>query len=77
MARSIVHGLEREWKGKVQFIHLDFRSPMGKELGRRYGIHHLPALVLLDGAGKVHGKLGMGLRLRADAEAEMETLIQR
>ena len=72
MARSIVHGLEREWKEKVQFIHLDFRSPMGKELGRRYGIHHLPALVLLDGAGKVHG-----LRLRADAEAEMETLIQR
>ena len=77
MAQPIVHGLEREWKEKVQFIHVNFRSPMGKELGRRYGIHHLPVLVLLDGAGQVHKKLGMGLRLRDEAEAEMESLIKR
>ncbi len=72
-----MHGLEREWKEKVQFIHVDFRSPTGKELGRRYAIQHLPALVLLDGAGQVHKKLGIGLHLHTEAEAEFENLIKR
>jgi hypothetical protein len=70
-----VHGLEREWQNKVQFLHVNFRTPLGKELGRRYGIEHLPALVLIDGAGQVRKKLGMGLHLRAEAEGEMTGLV--
>ena len=69
-----MHGLEHEWQKKVQFIHVNFRSPLGKELGRRYQIEHLPALVLLDANGQVHKKLGMGLHLRAEAEAELGSL---
>jgi hypothetical protein len=72
-----VHGLEREWQEKVQFIHVNFRTPLGKELGRRYEVDHLPALVLLDGAGQVRKKLGMGLHLRAEAESEMGSLVGR
>ena len=71
-----MHGLEREWQEKVQFIHVNFRTPLGKELGRRYEIDHLPALVLLDGAGQIRKKLGMGLHLRAEAEAELGSLIK-
>ena len=61
----------------MQFIHVNFRSPLGKELGRRYEIDHLPALVLLDGAGQVRKKLGMGLHLHAEAEAELGSLVGR
>ena len=71
-----MHGLEREWGDKVQFFHVNFRSPAGKELGRRYHVEHLPALLLLCGAGEVQGKFGMGLRLRAEIEAAMEELLE-
>jgi len=60
----------------VQFIHVNFRSLLGKELGRRYEIEHLPALVLLDGAGQVRKKLGMGLHLRAEADLHLASLIE-
>jgi hypothetical protein len=53
---------------------VNFRTPLGKELGRRYEIEHLPALVLIDGDGQVRKKLGMGLRLREEAEAELGIL---
>jgi len=64
-----VHGLERKWREKVQFIHVNFRTALGKELGQRYEIDHLPALVVIDAEGAVRKKLGMGLRLREEAEA--------
>lgn len=70
-----MHGLEREWQEKVQFIHVNFRSPLGKELGRRYEIEHLPALVVIDAHGQVRRKLGMGLHLRAEAEAELGSVV--
>ena len=70
-----MHGLEREWQEKVQFLHVNFRSPLGKELGRRYEIEHLPALLLLDATGKVRKKLGMGLHLRAEAAGELRRLV--
>ena len=71
-----MHGLEQEWEKKIQFIHVNFRSPQGKELGQCYEITHLPALVLLDGAGQVRKKLGMGLHLRAEAESAIGSLVE-
>jgi hypothetical protein len=70
-----VHGLEREWRDRVQFFHVNFRTPLGKELGRRYEIEHLPALVVVDAGGRVRRKLGMGLHLRAEVEAELAGLV--
>lgn len=71
-----MHGLEREWGERVQFLHVNFRSPMGKELGRRYHVEHLPALLLLDGTGQVRAKLGMGLRLRQEIESRLARWIE-
>jgi len=71
-----VHGLEREWGDRVQFFHVNFRSPAGKELGRRYEIEHLPALLLLDGGGKVQANLSMGLHLREEVESRLTRLIE-
>jgi hypothetical protein len=72
-----VHGLERAWQDRIQFIHVNFRTVLGKELGRRYDVDHLPALVLVDKAGQVRKKLGMGLHLREDAEREFSALTAR
>ena len=72
-----MHGLEREWGKRVQFFHVNFRSPAGKELGRRYDVDHLPALLLLDGVGEIQGNFGMGLHLRAEIEAAMEELLEK
>jgi hypothetical protein len=71
-----VHGLEREWGDRVQFFHVNFRSPAGKELGRRYEIEHLPALLLLDGGGKVQANLSMGLHLREEVKSRLTRLIE-
>lgn len=60
----------------MQFFHVNFRSSSGKELGRRYQIEHLPALLLLDGAGQVQAKLGMGFRLREEIETRLAKLIE-
>ena len=71
-----MHGLERAWGKKVQFVHVDFRSPSGKALGRRYHVEHLPVLLLMDGTGQVQSKLGMGLHLREEIEAQLARLIE-
>ena len=70
-----MHGLERDWKDKVQFFHVNFRSPAGKELGRRFGIEHLPGLVLVDATGKVQWRLGIGLPRRAEIESRLSKLV--
>lgn len=71
-----MHGLERKWRNRVQFLHVDFRSVLGKELGRRYEIEHLPALVLMDASGQVRKKLGMGMHLREEVDSQLTKLIE-
>ena len=70
-----MNGLERDWNGKVQFFHLDFRSPLGKELGRRFAVEHLPALLLVDGAGQIQWRLGIGLPRRAEIDSRLAKLV--
>lgn len=53
-ARPMVNGLEKEWGGRVQFLHLEFRNPLGREMGRRFGVDHIPAFLILDGGGQQH-----------------------
>lgn len=72
-----MHGLEREWGAKVQFVHVNFRTPLGKELGARFHIEHLPALLLLDQAGQVQSNFGMSLHLRDEVASQLAKLIER
>ena len=70
-----MHGLERDWKEQVQFFHVDFRSALGKELGRRFEVEHLTALLLVDGVGQVQWRLGIGLPRRAEIETQLAKLV--
>ena len=70
-----MNGLEKKWKEKVRFYHVDFRSRLGKELGRRFQIEHLPALLILDGGGQLQCSLGPGLHLRSEIESRFAKLV--
>ena len=70
-----MNGLEKKWKEKVRFYHVDFRSRLGKELGHRFQIEHLPALLILDGGGQIQWRLGMGLPHRSEIESRFANLL--
>ena len=49
----IVHGLEAEYYGKVQFTYLDADDQATKDFQRSLGFAYQPEFYLLDGAGNV------------------------
>ncbi len=49
----IVHGLEAEYYGKVNFVYLDADDPETASFRREYGFFVQPEFYLLDGEGKV------------------------
>lgn len=53
MAKPVVDGLERELHGKVRFIKVNVGDDDGSEVAMKYGVHGVPAFVMLDGEGRV------------------------
>lgn len=49
----IVHGLEAEYVGRIQFTYLDADDPATKDFQRSLGFAYQPEFYLLDGAGIV------------------------
>jgi thioredoxin-related protein len=49
----MVHGLEAEYVGKVQFTFLDADDQATKDFQRSLGFAYQPEFYLLDGAGNV------------------------
>ena len=74
-ARPIVDGLEKEWAQKVQFLHLEFRSRLGREMGRHFGIEHIPAFLILDGAGQLHWRERNHMPRRSEISAQLKELL--
>jgi len=52
MAKPIVDGLEKQLARQAQVIRLDVTQAMGREAAMRYGVHAVPAFVILDGQGE-------------------------
>jgi hypothetical protein len=48
-----VHGLERDWKGKVNFVYLDIDDPRTDVFKRQLGYQYQPHLLLLDPQGQI------------------------
>ncbi len=74
-ARPIVDGLEKEWGQKVQFLHLEFRSRLGSEMGRQFGVGHIPAFFILDGDGRLRWRKKKLMPLRSEISAQLEELL--
>jgi thioredoxin-related protein len=65
--------LERDLEGQMDVLRLSALSPVGRQLGSRYGVRGVPTFFLFDGEGKMlHYQVG---RLDADrVKAELNTL---
>ncbi len=49
----IVHGLESEYYGKINFVYLDIDDPATKTFQQALGFRYQPQFFLLDGEGNV------------------------
>jgi len=50
---SMVHGLEVQYFGKIQFSYLDADDPNTHEFQRQLGFRYQPEFYLLDGNGNI------------------------
>lgn len=50
---SMVHGLEAEYFGRIQFTYLDADDPLTRDFQRTLGFFYQPEIYLLDGDGKI------------------------
>jgi thioredoxin-related protein len=49
----MVHGLERELGDRVQVLHLNVLSPVGKAAASAYAVRAVPTFVLFDARGEM------------------------
>jgi thioredoxin-like negative regulator of GroEL len=49
----VVDGLERELRGRVAFVKVNVTDDRGADIALRYGIHGVPAFIVLDGNGRM------------------------
>jgi len=54
MAKPIVNGIEKDLKGQAKVVRLNLLSKLGRELARAYGVTVIPAMIVFDGAGRMH-----------------------
>lgn len=53
MAKPVVDGLERELHDRVRFIKVNVHEDEGAEVALKYGVHGVPAFIMLDADGRV------------------------
>ena len=46
-------GIEKDLADRVEVIRLDVWSDVGRVAAQRYGVHGIPTVLVLDGAGQV------------------------
>ena len=49
----IVHGLEAEYAGKINFVYLDIDNPQNDGFKEQLGFRYQPEFYLLDGSGNL------------------------
>ena len=47
----VVHGLEAQYSGKIDFIFLDIDDPVNADLMQSFGFRYQPMFILIDGDG--------------------------
>ncbi len=58
----VVHGLEKQYGDKIQFVYLDVDDPANAALAQQLGRRGQPEFYLLDGRGQVVERWAGGVR---------------
>ena len=70
----IVHGLEAEYWGKINFVYLDIDNPQNETFKEQLGFRYQPEFYLLDGAGSLVQKW-VGFVSEENFTASFDTLV--
>jgi hypothetical protein len=49
--KPVVHGLEAEYWGRLDFVYLDREAPENREVVQKYGVTYQPVFILVDPDG--------------------------
>lgn len=71
----MVHGLEAEYAGKIQFTFLDADDPQTDRFQSALGFQYQPEFYLLDADGKILKKW-IGFTSKEDFQAEFSKYVQ-
>ena len=71
----MVHGLEAQYSGQIDFFYLDAGNPATQEYQQNFGFQYQPYFVLLDGDGK-EVKRWAGAVDRDEFETAFSTLLK-
>jgi thioredoxin-related protein len=71
----MVHGLEAQYSGKIEFFFLDADDPATQEYQQEFGFQYQPYFILLDGNGK-ETKRWAGAVTRSEFEVAFSTTIK-
>ncbi len=71
----VVHGLEAQYFGQIEFSYLDIDDPLVEPFKQQFSFRYQPMFVLLDGNG-TPVKTWLGAVPAADFEAEFAKVIQ-
>lgn len=71
----MVHGLEAQYYGQIEFFFLDIDDPAVDPFKQQFGFQYQPMFVLLDASG-TPVKTWFGAVSQADFEAEFAKVIQ-
>ena len=71
----IVHGLEVEYFGKINFVYLDVDDPANADFLKQLGYRYQPHFMLIDGHGSVLQQW-LGIVAEGDFRAAFDSYIQ-
>lgn len=70
----VVHGLESQYFGQIDFTFLDIEDTQNADLMQQFGFRYQPMFVLVNGSGVV-AKTWFGAVSESDFEAEFAKMI--
>ena len=69
----MVHGLESEYWGRVDFVYIDREDPANEEIVWQYGVRYQPVFFLIDADGNIVSQ--WTVKNEDEMRAELDSLL--
>lgn len=70
----MVHGLEGEYWGRVDFLYIDREDSSNQSVTQRFGVRSQPVLIVLDAAGNEITRM-FGMVSEAELRAALDSVL--
>jgi thioredoxin-related protein len=72
--KPIVHGLEKQYAGRIDFVYIDVSDPATQDLQSRLEFRGTPQFVFLDATGQPSGQAKYGVVAENELKAALDEL---